>query len=496
MKLRESLIATLVILLITGGCRTSGTSGYPFNRVGKQDEMGLIKNPVWQAVDAGESPCRVDPINCSRRHPGEGCTSKFLNVDHSAKRPWYEWLMPWKWGRASCVVSNPALPGHLNLENATIEGFLGYEGIAFDGDYDLTFQPRKHEGLTANNQINLMLEFSSRETFNQFEQLPPWWNEFTDLTMSSHKPDPVNALLARDTMDHQPPYAITTGVLGLDCVHGCKTEVHPVYVLAIRTGNTPTSEQWQLFVRNWGTEGWCGRMMHTLGLDEIKVLLPNPKAADGGSIKGTFRAYNAVKPVARNFLRFLTRPKKKLESIAAFQSATLTEEGYVLAFRLDPATERSAVVGEVTIQWNTPKQAVETPPPVACPMPTKPKPLTTPDDPETIAEKLLKQLPPEEQVAAIRQIAIPEKKAEAPRIMELPLKVYGPDDVAAPLEAAVSETITVSAGASQKSEEEEAPRSTIDRGKQGEIERVLSIVCKQTGAAANTPEYRRLCGRR
>ncbi len=482
----RSVVVLSVFAVLAGGCRSAAPAGsaeYPFDRTGGQDEMGLIKNPVWTAVEAGQSPCTLDPERCNTRRPGAGCTAEFLGIDHSAKRPWYEWLLPWKWGRATCIAWNPKLPGHLNLDDATIEGFLGYKGMAFDGDYDFELQPLNGAALTANNPTHVMLEFSSRETLNQFEQLPPWWGELAATALSERDASVVNSLLTRDTSSQSPPFAIATGLLGLDCVHACTAELHPVYALAIRTADDGKTEHWKILVRNWGTEGWCGRLTHELPLEEVRILLPNASATAESSIEGSFRAYNAVKPVARNVFRFLFRPKKKHESVAAFGKAELTTRGYLLSFRLDPASEKSTIVGEVVVRWATQKTKTETPPAMACST-AEPKR----DDPEASYERLMAASPRDEQLKALREIAVSGNSATQGRVTTLKQT----DQVLAEYAPPIAETITVTSDSLR--DESVRPRGSFDTAKQKEIGRALALICGNKDVDRTSPDYIKLCG--
>jgi hypothetical protein len=52
--------------------------------------------------------------------------------------------------------------------------------------------------------------------------------------------------------------AIATGLVGLDCMHGCEEELHPIYVLAIHMKDDPDDDVWAIVVNNAGEQGACG----------------------------------------------------------------------------------------------------------------------------------------------------------------------------------------------------------------------------------------------
>ncbi|UCE08633.1 MAG: hypothetical protein JSW07_11680, partial [bacterium] len=66
--------------------------------------------------------------------------------------------------------------------------------------------------------------------------------------------------------------AIAIGVWCMDGAHWYRSEIHPVFGLAIQTedvsSGTPGQEVWQFFIRNRGNQNWCG--------EQIKVKDPIP----------------------------------------------------------------------------------------------------------------------------------------------------------------------------------------------------------------------------
>lgn len=107
--------------------------------------------------------------------------------------------------------------------------------------------------------------------------------------------------------------AVVTGLLGLDCVHECHVELHPLHAIAIRTKyecstdkgepiihtktgplapnegdcaatSKPNSDvmdddSWMIFATNHGNEGSCGSDYHYLDRQMVTVNLPIPLGA-------------------------------------------------------------------------------------------------------------------------------------------------------------------------------------------------------------------------
>jgi hypothetical protein len=114
--------------------------------------------------------------------------------------------------------------------------------------------------------LGLGLEFASRETIDGFSTT--WWQEFREAVQSVGSSDAKE--MVRDRL------AVVTGLLGLDCVHHCRTELHPVYAMAIRVEESAVGERWAVFVRNNGGEGFCSRDQHPLpdSMKEFVIRLP------------------------------------------------------------------------------------------------------------------------------------------------------------------------------------------------------------------------------
>jgi hypothetical protein len=162
------------------------------------------------------------------------------------------------------------LPGHLEWAYATFSGAVFWDEYSggWPGDDDMNFKllSTGGAGLTSLNKGTLTLELKSGETFDNFKH--PFWAAIRD---NGHNgSDEVNhALLDRK-------FAMVTGLVGIDGVHGGWTEVHPVMSMAICTSGcrfgvpgeftTPilfgADQTWAFFLVNYGSGGGCSSSEH------------------------------------------------------------------------------------------------------------------------------------------------------------------------------------------------------------------------------------------
>jgi hypothetical protein len=166
-----------------------------------------------------------------------------------------------------------------------------------DGDYDWSLKPDDNAGLTLENAPRpttpgapkspqyIHVEFDAEETTDA-PFATPLWNMFRRYL------DPVcggaaytcDEAKGREMVDGR--RAIVTGLLGLDSEHGGYSELHPVYAMAIETKPNPADpndDNWMVFARNWGNEGYCSGKTETLSpeLTSVKIVLPEPEVTNG-----------------------------------------------------------------------------------------------------------------------------------------------------------------------------------------------------------------------
>jgi hypothetical protein len=222
------------------------------------DENGIPLNPRWgsQVPAPGVLP---SPGMCGQEWLPP-CTNQAPGIDKY-------WL---------CSDSG-SLGGHANWTPATYEGtalWNSHSTPGTDDDYNIDLVPNTGGGLTEDNPVVLHTEFDSDETIDHFTT--SWWKGFHDAVDASDA-------AARSVIDGRS--AVIMGLLGLDCAHACGSELHPVWVLALRVSDSSNDEAWAFMVRNWGNEGFCGDQEHYLDVSTIRVRLPWRPGASAVSLK-------------------------------------------------------------------------------------------------------------------------------------------------------------------------------------------------------------------
>jgi hypothetical protein len=278
------------------------------------DPNGLPHNPRWnfQRVGAdGRMPLADPEKQCggfpttddeSRRRGNPQCTDQETGVD--LPTGWHkpvcgaEFIADRRWGK---------LRGHVNWRPVTVSGYLTWNDVSGsyplgDGDYTLSLVPADDNGtpslrgLTVNNQVPgndlyaYHIEYNGTETVAHFNH--PWWTAHRERVESGEVPatsDPLPGQIPNGT------FAIVTGLFGLDAEHRGYSELHPVYALSILVScaDTPDAngyfnDEWAVFIRTWGNEGFCAdwNAYHLLDLPDavyaFRILLPG---VDPGSVK-------------------------------------------------------------------------------------------------------------------------------------------------------------------------------------------------------------------
>ena len=201
--------------------------------------------------------------------PNNPCTTQPISIDLPKYDLFSEIL------HKTCILGEifvehrpRALYGHVNWFPATYTGTVGLAVENVDGDYELELMRDDAAGLTTGNNGKLGLEFSSYEVAPYFAN--GWWKKFRDALNQfsnaweavdggpSDIPSPVvfdEEQFLQDQVVGR--FAIVSGLFNLDCEHDCHTELHPVWALALSTGDDPDAQAWAMFVRNWGNQGWC-----------------------------------------------------------------------------------------------------------------------------------------------------------------------------------------------------------------------------------------------
>ena len=253
------------------------------------DANGSPDRPEW--APQVQKPENVPPTpnsSCKKQNiqPYQaGCTdqSKFLVQDTGRGLN----------GLACDLFGDPsAINGHVDWTVATARGSLGFLNFADDWDYNLLLLPDSDAGLTENNnalpdesQRYIEIEFDSRELEDRFQT--KWWQDFASLARQGLQDGNFNAVDEHMHSGAGYAYGSIYGLFGLDCEHGCRSEFHPAYAVAIQVLEAREGNRWAIFARNSGDEGFCSHLNHRLDLggQAMQMLLPYKSSKPPTSIE-------------------------------------------------------------------------------------------------------------------------------------------------------------------------------------------------------------------
>ena len=326
-------VATVVLTLQPGGTAPPGERHAAFDVVStKYDPNQFWLNPQWgyQTTnrDAGGHGYLPDANALCYGEPDiEGCTSPTTATARNVSRE----LVPFLCGGPGYDVLFPGMGkirGHVNWAPATYEGTIAWEGHSVDDDQNFRLVPmdgssQSEAGLTTGNDTNLELEFDSRETLQRVEPSSPFWQR-----LKQHD----------NTLKQESYRAVVTGLLNLDCVHHCKSELHPVYAMAVLTkiDAAHQTDTWELFVRNWGNQGECSERDNLLVLPShvMKIHVWRPDVSYDAEVtpRAAFDSPTGPRPIT---------------SPAALPTP---EGGATVAFRLLPSQD--VLFGTLTFHWH------------------------------------------------------------------------------------------------------------------------------------------------
>jgi hypothetical protein len=308
----------------------------------KTDYNGSPLNPRWGAHAAGLG---LPPIKdeCRRTPNRSACTTQATSVDLAQGL-----------NLAVCTFDPSEIKGHVNWAVAASTGRVLWLNSATDGDYNLMFFPDDDAALTSNNMLSgpvvsperrfVELEFDSRETVAGFTT--SFWTDLHKTVTANATDTEINEKL-NPTRKGEPANAVVYGLLGLDCEHDCASEYHPVYAIAIEIDPTPSNNQWAIFARNWGNEGFCSRYNHELTLPDGRLRLTLPRLGGGPTV------VHALSELASTNDR-VNFPSVEFDSVS---SGGPDVGNVVLTFELPPPGEKVAAEMLLTLQWES------TPPP-------------------------------------------------------------------------------------------------------------------------------------
>ncbi len=309
---------------------------FPFN----PDWAGFVLtgHPPFPRDDCGQFPT-ANPSDW-----GAFCTTQQVSTDEGNHGAGYVCNM----GRDP----SSAFHGHINWEPATYEGKLEWfehSGQGSDDDYSLDLHTLNLDGVTGDNNGGnaIHIEFDSDETIDHFDD-NFWWHSFHDAVDSSDS-------AAHKMIDGH--LAEVTGLVGIDAAHTPAAELHPVYAIAMQTTRDPRAplrggvDQWALFARNWGNEGYCSSNDHPIPAGPITVRIPWLNGARGVNLLSQPRPATSVKNVGSFFDAMNVGHPGITERV-------LPGEGVLLTFDLstNPSNEPE-YWGTIDLQWTfTPHQ--------------------------------------------------------------------------------------------------------------------------------------------
>jgi hypothetical protein len=268
------VVTLLVVAAVIAACalfpatttRTSTTAvtGPPYNLSysGAWDGYnGLSLNPKWLSQAGGLGP--PSPSMCGS-HPWEPpCSTQSPQINDPGTHTFTDLI---------CSEGGGLTHGHANWRAAVYTGPIYWEDKSLnsqDDDYNLNLFPQDGAGSAATDGGRIHIEFDSEETVDHFSS--PWWQEF-------HAAVDDSDTKAQAMIDGK--YAIVIGVMGLDFVHGPGgAELHPAFAMAVHVKDDPNDDEWAVFARNWGNEGFCSNgQWVVLNTQTLYVELPRPSA--------------------------------------------------------------------------------------------------------------------------------------------------------------------------------------------------------------------------
>ena len=265
-----------------------------------------------------------------------------LNEQCTAQHPLVDDQTPNLFWRAICaLVPDSKIHGHVDWMPATYYGKVSWIHMNFgDADYNLRMFPYDgmtpvQNGLTVNNnnldgEQFIEMEFDSNETSGRFRT--PTWKDFDD------KANSLNTGDMKDWLDPQhgedSPSAVVTGLFNLDCEHDCRSELHPVYALAVERDPNPNDNNWAILVRNWGDGGSCSGFNQQLDLPRSQYNLVLPNTAGSPSV-----IWSEVEFAVSD----QTIPFPKMSFVSGV--------GYVLTFTLPDPNKRALIELALHLKW-------------------------------------------------------------------------------------------------------------------------------------------------
>jgi hypothetical protein len=268
----------------------------------KSDANGSPVNPEW--APQGQSPANFPPVKDSPCQKSNKQPYDSQCSDQSGKL-----VLDTGTGLTGLACDlfgdRSSINGHVDWTVAGAQGSLGFLNFADDFDYNLLLLPDNDTGLTGNNNLvpngtqrYIEIEFDSLELVDRFGT--QWWQDFARLAAEgAQKGGDFTDVEKHLHTGSSFAFGVVYGVFGLDCEHGCRSEFHPAYAVAIQLDDTKDKNTWAIFARNWGNEGFCSHLHHQFnsGGRAMQLLLPYISANPPSGITIQQAASSAENPV-------------------------------------------------------------------------------------------------------------------------------------------------------------------------------------------------------
>jgi hypothetical protein len=228
------------------------------------------------------------------------------------------------------IFESNSFPGHVNWFPVTLEGHAGWGGEETDDDNSFTFtsdEPGNPLGVVGHTSLHV--EFDSDETTKRFTS--DEWTTFHDWVNTN------NDDLARQYFDG---HTIITGMFGLDGEHDLKSEIHPLYAMATKRdnfGNDATHEDWLIFVRNRGDEGFCSSALWDAGFEDYTFRLPWLSGMKSVAVNWDSTQFEGTDGTSGPVVAVIPAPSP--------------EAGVYVTFHLGPASNAPFIDGSLKLVW-------------------------------------------------------------------------------------------------------------------------------------------------
>jgi hypothetical protein len=265
----------------------------------RADENGFLLAPSWFNTLDSDAVTRTQVANDCENFP----YVNWLRVNrgiHSKCTQQASFDVPKVLTECLLAPGFGELHGHVNWAPATFVGKLEFAEVSADRDADLQLKaidvPRSR--FSGNDDFGKIAPILTNDSQGSPEYRNALWLEFATYETAKFQ-EPWNELgppnrnrgsdFKRVMMQKfNDKTAIVTGLLNLDCVHDCHTELHPVFAMAVRgklesddphTSQIVEDDSWMIFARTAGNEGDCSSDEHFLERNGYTFFLPAPPGA-------------------------------------------------------------------------------------------------------------------------------------------------------------------------------------------------------------------------